>query len=39
MALSLFEETTALLAELDRQGIPYAVAGALALAIRSTCCL
>ena len=33
MALSLFEETTALLAELERHGVPYAVAGALALAI------
>ena len=28
-----FEETTALLAELERHGVPYAVAGALALAI------
>ena len=33
MALNLFEETTALLAELERHEIPYAVAGALALAI------
>jgi len=33
MPLSLFEETTALLAELERRGVPYAVAGALALAI------
>jgi hypothetical protein len=33
MPLSLFEETTALLAELERHGVPYAVAGALALAI------
>jgi hypothetical protein len=33
MPLSLFEETTALLAELERAGVPYAVAGALALAI------
>jgi hypothetical protein len=33
MALDLFEETTALLAELERHGVPYAVAGALALAI------
>jgi hypothetical protein len=28
MALDLFEETMALLAELERQGVPYAVAGA-----------
>ena len=33
MPLNLFEETTALLAELERHGVPYAVAGALALAI------
>jgi hypothetical protein len=33
MALSLFEETTALLAELERRGIPYAIAGAVALAV------
>ena len=33
MALNLFEETMALLADLERQGVPYAVAGALALAI------
>jgi hypothetical protein len=33
MALDLFEETMALLAELERHGVPYAVAGALALAI------
>ena len=33
MALDLFEETTALLAALESHGIPYAVAGALALAI------
>ena len=33
MALDLFEETTALLADLERHGVPYAVAGALALAI------
>ena len=33
MALNLFEETMALLAELERHGVPYAVAGALALAI------
>jgi hypothetical protein len=33
MPLSLFEETTALLAELERRDVPYAVAGALALAI------
>ena len=33
MALNLFEETTALLAELERRDVPYAVAGALALAI------
>jgi hypothetical protein len=33
MAIDLFEETMALLAELERHGVPYAVAGALALAI------
>jgi hypothetical protein len=33
MGLSLFEETVGLLAELERRGIPYAVAGAVALAI------
>jgi hypothetical protein len=33
MALSLFEETMALLADFERHGVPYAVAGALALAI------
>ena len=33
MPLSLFEETTALLADLERGDVPYAVAGALALAI------
>jgi hypothetical protein len=33
MAIDLFEETMALLSELERQGVPYAVAGALALAI------
>jgi hypothetical protein len=33
MALDLFEETTTLLAELERHGVPYALAGALALAI------
>jgi hypothetical protein len=33
MALDLFEETMALLAELERHGVPYAVAGALALAV------
>lgn len=33
MALNLFEETMALLTDLERHGIPYAVAGALALAI------
>jgi hypothetical protein len=33
MALDLFEETVALLGELERRGLPYAVAGAVALAI------
>ncbi len=33
MPLSLFEETTALLAALERRDVPYAVAGAVALAI------
>ena len=33
MAIDLFEETMGLLAELERHGVPYAVAGALALAI------
>ncbi len=33
MPLNLFEETTALLAALERGDVPYAVAGALALAI------
>jgi hypothetical protein len=33
MALDLFEETVALLAELERRGTPYALAGAIALAI------
>jgi hypothetical protein len=33
MAIDLFEETMGLLSELERQGVPYAVAGALALAI------
>jgi hypothetical protein len=33
MAIDLFEETMALLTELDRHGVPYAVVGALALAI------
>jgi hypothetical protein len=33
MGLDLFEETMALLADLERHGVPYAVAGALALAI------
>jgi hypothetical protein len=33
MPLSLFEEATALLAELERRDVPYAVTGALALAI------
>lgn len=33
MALNLFEETMALLAELERHDVPYAVAGAIALAI------
>lgn len=33
MALDLFEETVGLLGELERRGIPYAVAGAIALAI------
>jgi acetolactate synthase regulatory subunit len=33
MALDLFEETVALLGELERRGTPYALAGAIALAI------
>jgi hypothetical protein len=33
MALDLFEETVALLGELEHRGLPYAVAGAVALAI------
>lgn len=33
MAIDLFDETMGLLAELERHGVPYAVAGALALAI------
>ncbi|MGH2650439.1 MAG: hypothetical protein ACRDHK_04425 [Actinomycetota bacterium] len=33
MPLSFLEETTALLAELERQRLPYAIAGAVALAI------
>ena len=33
MAIDLFEETMALLTELERHGVPYAVVGALALAI------
>ena len=33
MALSLFEETMALVTELDRAAVPYALAGAIALAI------
>src|SRR5262249_7204381 len=33
MALDLFEETMALLADLERQGVRYAVAGAIALAV------
>jgi hypothetical protein len=33
MAIDLFDETMALLTELERHGVPYAVAGALALAI------
>jgi hypothetical protein len=33
MALDLFEETVALLGELERRGAPYAIAGAVALAI------
>lgn len=33
MGLSLFEETVGLLTDLERRGIPYAVAGAVALAI------
>jgi hypothetical protein len=33
MALDLFEETVELLGDLERRGIPYAVAGAIALAI------
>jgi hypothetical protein len=33
MALDLFEETMALLNDLEREGVPYAIAGALALAI------
>jgi hypothetical protein len=33
MGLSLFEEAVRLLTDLERRGIPYAVAGAVALAI------
>ena len=33
MALNLFEETMGLLVDLERHGVPYAIAGALALAI------
>ncbi len=33
MTIDLFEETMALLTELERQGVPYALVGALALAI------
>jgi hypothetical protein len=33
VGLDLFEETVGLLSELERQGIPYALAGAIALAI------
>jgi len=33
MGLSLFEETVGLLTDLERRGIPYAVAGAVVLAI------
>jgi hypothetical protein len=33
MAIDLFEETVALLADLERHGVPYALAGALALAV------
>ena len=33
MGLNLFEETVGLLTDLERRGIPYAVAGAVALAI------
>jgi hypothetical protein len=33
MALDLFEETVALLGELERRGLPYALAGAVALAV------
>jgi hypothetical protein len=33
MGLDLFEETMALLADLERDSVPYAIAGALALAI------
>lgn len=33
MAIDLFDETMGLLAELERHGVPYAVVGALALAI------